>query len=119
MAVSSGQWARAQVRHGLSGGRSQLGLAFVGTVQLLVLLEVALRVAGGHAIVPTVALLLLALGVSALAATAPTRACATCRFGRDRRGGQEPLAVRSAASLTRVGVSGRAQGTVIAGHGQR
>lgn len=62
MAVSSGQWARAQERHGLSGGRSQLGLAFVGTVQLLVLLEVALRVAGGHAIVPTVALLLLALG---------------------------------------------------------
>lgn len=61
MAVSSGQWARAQERHGLSGGRSQLGLAFVGTVQLLVLLEVALRVAGGHAIVPTVALLLLAL----------------------------------------------------------
>ncbi len=31
-------------------------------MQLLVLLEVALRVAGGHAIVPTVALLLLALG---------------------------------------------------------
>lgn len=62
MAVSSGQWARAQERHGLSGGRSQLGLAVVGTVQLLVLLEVALRVAGGHAIVPTVALLLLALG---------------------------------------------------------
>ena len=62
MAVSSGQWARAQERHGLSGGRSQLGLTFVGTVQLLVLLEVALRVAGGHAIVPTVALLLLALG---------------------------------------------------------
>lgn len=69
MAVSSGQWARAQERHGLSGGRSQLGLAFVATVQLLVLLDVALRVAGGHAIVPTVALLLSALGVSALAGT--------------------------------------------------
>lgn len=65
MAVSSGQWARAQERHGLSGGRSQLGLAFVATVQLLVLLDVALRVAGGHAIVPTVALLLSRGGVGA------------------------------------------------------
>lgn len=57
--------------------RSQLALAFVGVVQVLVLLEVVLRVAGGLAIVPTVALLALALGVSALAAAAPTRAWCT------------------------------------------
>lgn len=54
--------------------RSQLALAFVGVVQVLVLLEVVLRIAGGLAIMPTIGLLLLAVGVAALAAAAPTRA---------------------------------------------
>lgn len=61
-AVRGGQQRSVGPRAGATRAqRWQLGLAFVGTVQLLVLLEVALRVAGGHAIVPTVALLLLAL----------------------------------------------------------
>jgi hypothetical protein len=53
--------------------RSQLALAYAGIVQVLVLFEVVLRVAGGLSVLPTIALFTLAVATGALAAAAPTR----------------------------------------------
>lgn len=53
--------------------RSTLALYYILGVQAVILLDVVLRLTGGLAILPTIALLVLALATAAVAAASPTR----------------------------------------------